>query len=120
MKTYNLIFLTKKGAELQTKEVTAKNLKEAKEIAKKVLANSMINDLHKIEVRPQEKLLRVTFENYYFKIQSVYTKGTHNQNKAIKAVKTDQASRQFKYISCEVIKESELTDFDLDYILTIK
>ena len=51
MKTYKLIFLTKQGAELQTKETTAKNLKEAKEIAKKVLANSMINDLHKIEVK---------------------------------------------------------------------
>ena len=51
MKTYKLIFLTKKGAELQTKETIAKNLKEAKEIAKKVLANSMLNDLHKIEVK---------------------------------------------------------------------
>ena len=120
MKTYKLIFLTKEGAELQTKEIEANNLKEAKEIAKKVFANSMINDLHKIEVRHQEKLLRVTFENYSCKTQSVYTKGTHNQNKAIKAVKEDQAPRQFKYISCEVIKESELTDLDLDYILTIK
>ena len=120
MKTYKLIFLTKEGAELQTKETTAKNLKEAKEIAKKVLANSMLNDLHKIEVKPQEKLLRVTFENYYCKTQSVYTKGTHNQNKAIKAVKTDQSPRQFKYISCEVVKESELKNLDLDYILTIK
>ena len=51
MKTYKLIFLTKQGAELQTKEVTARNLKEAKELAKKVLANSMLNDLHKIEVK---------------------------------------------------------------------
>jgi hypothetical protein len=51
MKTYKLIFLTKKGAELQTNEITAKNLKEATKIAKKVFANSMINDLHKIEVK---------------------------------------------------------------------
>ena len=50
MKTYNLIFLTKEGAELQTKETTAKNKKEAIKIAKEVLANSMINDLHKIKV----------------------------------------------------------------------
>ena len=50
MKTYKLIYLTKEGDELRTEEVTAKNKKEAKELAKKVLANSMINDLHKIEV----------------------------------------------------------------------
>ena len=79
----------------------------------------MINNLHKIEVKPQEKLLRVTFENYYCRNQSVYTQGTYNQNKAIKTVKKDQAPRQFKCISCEVVKESELTDFDLDYIITI-
>lgn len=51
MKAYKLIFLTKKGAELQTKEITAKNKKEATKIAKKVLANSMLNDLHKIDVK---------------------------------------------------------------------
>ncbi len=51
MKTYKLIFLTKQGAELQTKEVTAKNKKEAIKIAKEVFANSMLNDLHKIEVK---------------------------------------------------------------------
>lgn len=112
MKAYKLIFLTKQGTKLQTKEIEAKNLKEAKEIAKKVLANSMLNDLHKIEIRPQEKLLRVTFENYYSKTQSVYTQGTYNKNKAIKAVKEDQAPRQFKYISCEVMHESELTNFN--------
>ena len=120
MKTYKLIFLTKEGVELQSKEIEANNLKEAKQVANNLKANSMINDLHKIEVRPQEKLLRVTFENYYCKTQSVYTQGTHNQNKAIKAVKTDQAQRQFKYISCEVVNESELKNLDLDYILTIK
>ena len=51
MKMYKLIFLTKEGAELQTKVMPANNLKEAKMIAKLVLANSMINDLHKIEVK---------------------------------------------------------------------
>ena len=51
MKAYKLIFLTKEGAELQTKEITAKNKKEATKIAKQVLANSMINDLHTIEVK---------------------------------------------------------------------
>ena len=50
-KMYKLIFLTKEGAELQTKVMPANNLKEAKMIAKLVLANSMINDLHKIEVK---------------------------------------------------------------------
>ena len=112
MKAYKLIYLTKEGTKLQTKEIEAKNLKEATKIAKKVLANSLINDLHKIEVKPQEKLLRVTFENYYCKTQSVYTQGTYNQNKAIAAVKKDQAPRQFKYISCEVMHESELINFN--------
>lgn len=120
MKTYKLIFLTKEDAELQTKEIEANNLKEAKQVANNLKANSMINDLHKIDVRPQEKLLRVTFENYYCKTQSVYTKGTHNQNKAIAAVKKDQAPRQFKYISCEVVKESEIKNLDINYILTIE
>lgn len=51
MKTYKLIFLTKKGAELQSKEIEANNLKEAKQIANNLKANSMINDLHKIIVK---------------------------------------------------------------------
>ena len=50
-KMYKLIFLTKEGAELQTKVMPANNLEEAKMIAKLILANSMINDLHKIEVK---------------------------------------------------------------------
>ena len=50
-KMYKLIFLTKQGAELQTKVMPANNLKEAKMIAELILANSMINDLHKIEVK---------------------------------------------------------------------
>lgn len=50
-KMYKLIFLTKQGAELQTKVMPANNLEEAKMIAKLILANSMINDLHKIEVQ---------------------------------------------------------------------
>ena len=51
MKGYKLIFLTKECTELQIKEITAKNKKEAVGIAQQVLANSMINDLHKIEVK---------------------------------------------------------------------
>ena len=51
MKAYKLIFLTKQGAELQSKEIEANNLKEAKQVAKNLKANSMINDLHKIEVK---------------------------------------------------------------------
>lgn len=51
MKAYNLIFLTKEKAELQRKEIFALNKKEAEKIAKKVLANSQINDLHKIDNR---------------------------------------------------------------------
>ena len=51
MKTYKLIFLTKQGAELQTKEITANNKKEATKIAKNIKANSMLNDLHKIDVK---------------------------------------------------------------------
>ena len=57
MKAYKLIFLTKEGAELQINEVTAKNKKEATKIAKQVLANSMINDLYKIEVKIINKQL---------------------------------------------------------------
>lgn len=112
MKTYKLIYLTKQGDELRTEEVTAKNLKDAKEIAKKVLANSMLNDLHKIEVRPQEKLLRITFETDFCRIQSMYTKGTYNQKKAIKVAKEEQEPNKFKYISCEVMHESEIINYN--------
>ena len=119
MKAYKLIFLTKEGAELQTKEVTAKNKKEAIKIAKQVFANSMLNDLHKIEVKPSQKLLKVTFENYYSRVQSIYTLGTVNQNKAIAAIKKDQYPRQFKYISCELVMESELTGYDWNYLFEI-
>lgn len=51
MRKYQFIYLTKQGLELQRKEFEANNLKVAKEYAKKVLANSMLNDLHKIEVK---------------------------------------------------------------------
>ena len=51
MKTYKLIYLTKEGDELRSDEVTAQNKKDATKIAKEVLANSMINDLHKIAVK---------------------------------------------------------------------
>ena len=112
MKNYKLIYLTKEGDELESAEITAKNLKEAKELAKKVLANSMLNDLHKIDVRPQEKLLRITFETDFCKIRSIYTKGTYNKTKAIKVAKEEQESNKFKFIDCKVMHESELTDFN--------
>lgn len=51
MRKYILIFLDRQGEELQRKEVEAKNLKEAKFHAKKIFSNSMLNDLHKIEVK---------------------------------------------------------------------
>ena len=51
MKAYKLIFLTKQGTELQSKEIEAKNLKEAKQVANNLKANSMLNDLHKIIVK---------------------------------------------------------------------
>lgn len=51
MKTYTLIFKDKSGSELDRKDTTANNIKEARAYAAKVFANSMINDLHKITVR---------------------------------------------------------------------
>jgi hypothetical protein len=119
MRNYIFIFQDNQQNELKRTEATAKNMKQAKELAKKVLANSMINDLHKIEVKPSTKILKITFENYYSNLQSVYVVGTYNQSKAIKAVREDQAPRQFKYISCEVIGENELSDFDLDYLIEL-
>ena len=112
MINYKLIYLTKEGDELKSAEITAKNKKEAKELAKKVLANSMLNDLHKIAVLTQEKLLKVTFETDYCRIQSMYTKGTYNQKKAIKVVKEEQEPNKFKFIDCKVMHESELTNFN--------
>ena len=111
MRAYKLICLTKEGDELRSDEVTAQNKKDATKIAEKVLANSPLNDLHKIEVRPQEKLLRITFETDFCKIKSIYTKGTYNKNKAIKVAKEEQEPNKFKYIDCNVVHESELTDF---------
>lgn len=111
MRAYKLTYLAKEGTELRTDEVTAKNLKEAKELAKKVLANTRINDLHKIEVTTQKKLLRITFETDSCKIKSLYTKGTYNQNKAIKVARKEQEPNKFKYIDCKVMHESEITDF---------
>lgn len=51
MKTYIFIYEDCKGNELERKEMTAMNIKEAKIHAKKVLANSMMGDLYKIKVQ---------------------------------------------------------------------
>ena len=51
MKTYILIYLDKQGNELDRKEYDFYNIKEARDHAAKLLANSMINDLHKIVVK---------------------------------------------------------------------
>jgi hypothetical protein len=48
MKNYTLIFKDKKGNELTSNVIEAKNKKEAKKIANKLKANSMLNDLNKI------------------------------------------------------------------------
>lgn len=50
MKNYTLIFEDKKGNELTTNVIEAKNKKEAKIIANKLIANSILNDLHKIKI----------------------------------------------------------------------
>jgi hypothetical protein len=49
-KTYRFVFEDRSGNELQIKETSCKSLKEAKELAKNLKANSTINDLHKIIV----------------------------------------------------------------------
>lgn len=119
MRNYIFIFQDNQQNELKRTEATARNLKEAKELAREMFANSLLNDLHKIKVRPSTKILKVTFENYYSRKQSLYVGGTYNQNKAIKVVRDDQAPRQFNYISCEIIGENELSYFDLDYIILL-
>ena len=48
MKNYKLTFEDKKGNDLKITEIEANNLKDAKRIAKLALANSMMNDLHKV------------------------------------------------------------------------
>lgn len=113
MRNYIFIFQDIKQNELKRKEVQAKNMKQAKELAKQVLANSMLNDLHTIKVRPSTKILKVTFVNYYSRLQSVCVVGTYNQNKAIKAVRDDQAPMQFIYKKCELVGESELGYIDI-------
>ncbi len=51
MKTYILIYEDRKGNELQTEKIEETNIKQARILAAKKLANSMINDLHRIKVR---------------------------------------------------------------------
>ena len=114
MRNYIFIFQDNQQNELKRKEVQAKNMKQAKELAKQVLANSMLNDLYKIKVRPSTKILKVTFENYYSRLQSVYVAGTYNQNKAINAVKKDQSPMQFVYKKCELVGESESVHIDIN------
>ena len=50
MKKYVFIYKDKKGNELQRKEAEFFNIKEARAYANDLLANSLINDLHKISV----------------------------------------------------------------------
>lgn len=50
IKTFELIYLDKNNNELLTESIEADNLQEAKQYAKDILSNSMINDLHKIKV----------------------------------------------------------------------
>lgn len=114
MRNYIFIFQDNQQNELLRKEATARNLKEAKELARKMFANSLLNDLHKIKVRPSTKILKVTFENYYSRLQSVYVAGTYNQNKAINAVKEDQSPMQFVYKKCELVGESESVHIDIN------
>lgn len=67
MKNYDLIFEDKKGNELTRKSITAINIKEARVTRDKELANSLINDLHKIKVKPiknqLQSLREITEEN---------------------------------------------------------
>lgn len=51
MKTYILIYLDKGSNELTRKEITANNIAEARKLRNRFLADSMLNDLHKIVVK---------------------------------------------------------------------
>jgi hypothetical protein len=51
IKQYILIFEDKKGNELTTKTINAFNKKEAIEIKNNIMAESMINSLHKIIIK---------------------------------------------------------------------
>ena len=50
MKTYTFIYEDKDNNELQRKEVQALNMRDAKKMAKRAWARSMMNDLHEIKV----------------------------------------------------------------------
>ena len=50
MKSYKLVFEDKKGNELTSKTIEAKNKSEAKKIADKIKLNSLLNDLYKISI----------------------------------------------------------------------
>jgi len=51
MKTYKLTYLDKGGNELTSEEITGYNIKEARKLASKKLANSMMGDLMRISVK---------------------------------------------------------------------
>lgn len=50
IKLYQFIYLDKNNNELLTEEIEFDNIKEARQIAKDIYFNSMLNDLHKIKV----------------------------------------------------------------------
>ena len=50
MKTYKLTYLDKGGNELTAEIITANNISDARELAAKKFAVSLINDLAKIKV----------------------------------------------------------------------
>lgn len=50
-KMYVFVFEDKRGNELTRRKAECLNLTEAKQIARKYKANSMLNDLHKIVIK---------------------------------------------------------------------
>ena len=52
MKTYRFTFEDKSGNDLKSEQVEAKNMLHARRIANEVKANTKINDLHNIRIKP--------------------------------------------------------------------
>ena len=119
MKSYNLIYLDRKSNELRRESIEANNLKEAKKIAQNRKANSMLKDLHKIEVTKAITAIIVCFDNKNFHHTNLLVLGTTSISRAIKAAKEFTLPDRFEYISSILLHEEDLINKDLDYSIEI-
>ena len=120
MKAYNLIYLDNKSNELRKESIEANNLKEAKKIAQNRKANSMLKDLHKIEVTKAIAAILVCFDNRNFHHSNLVVLGTTSINRAIKAAKEFTLPDRFEYISSILLHDEDLLHKDLDYSINVK